>query len=877
MLLNATNDIVKCTEPPKHVQMNAVFLIDLRYIPLDDLRADGLPQYDNYDGKRTIPVEVENDENGELKVVVTGCEREKPVPARRYYLERLYHSWNVKKKNKYHRRIMHVRDERGEVVNNVACVQYVYDKEEVKFAMKPHKSSKNGKGVPYTRTKPSVVRNLDNKLASLGPKDAVSMTTQESGGVLKAECLSDLPRGPRQGYYRNQLQKETLPSHVRGGQKQDELLEVLLTMKTDKEPFVRKVTIEKENTTIVIASEEQLNNLLKFSTSEIDFCTVQIDPTFRLGPYECTPISYRNLMMKRKPTGKSPLRLGPVLIHYRKDQNTYSGFLQNLIDLKPALQGMLSTGTDGEQALVNAIDAKLPNAHSRSLRCFRHLQDNFKQALTSYGMVGMQRRFIDEVFGKVDSNGIYHLGLLDAASPEEFDVKLESLRDGWKERGDPTEKVFKWVISRAEMMKTRMIASVRRAARLPPMTKDSDIPSHFLTNDAEANNSRIKSVKKHTQSGFCGTIEAVRNLVKTENEEFSQAVAGVSQGYELREEFQKFVVPDFLSRSQEERSSYIRKLSLATMEDLHAADGPESFGWATGTGCEKSKPTSRDVIGCTTEMLSRDVDGFDFLYEDPRLETILSTAREAMVKKARLLLDNKGVWRGPPTSDGKATFSVSSLSQERPNYVVIDKKSGSVECECTNWKSLKMCSHALAVAEREDTLHEYLDFYAKQPMSKKRNLTKVSNLNVNVGPLGKKGRRVRNRSKTTPSATVTVPASSEESSPLSHGKYNLRWLFESRAYQCYGCNSAIRVPGHVPPPPDDVVAATKEYRSFMKAGKLQVRYGPTHYHLRQGCIKEKNVNFNPVTDLVLSPKDYARFLPAHEMLLQEEFGISCNK
>ena len=74
MLLNATNDNVNCTEPPKHVQMNAVFLIDLRYIPLDDLRADRLPQYDNYDGKWTIPVEVENDKNGELKVVVTGCE-----------------------------------------------------------------------------------------------------------------------------------------------------------------------------------------------------------------------------------------------------------------------------------------------------------------------------------------------------------------------------------------------------------------------------------------------------------------------------------------------------------------------------------------------------------------------------------------------------------------------------------------------------------------------------------------------------------------------------------------------------------------------------------------------------------------------------------
>jgi len=251
-------------------------------------------------------------------------------------------------------------------------------------------------------------------------------------------------------------------------------------------------------------------------------------------------------------------------------------------------------------------------------------------------------------------------------------------------------------------------------------------------------------VTKYTQSGFCGTIEAVRNLVKTENEEFSQSVAGVSEDYHLREEFQKFVVPDFLSRSHEERSSCIRKLSLATMEDLHAADGPESFGWAAGTGCEKSKPTSRDVIGCHTEMLSRDVDGFDCLYEDPRLETILSASREAMVKKARLLLDTNGVWRGPPTSDGKATFSVSSISHERPNYVVIDKNTGCVECECTNCKSLKMCSHALAVAEREDILHEYFDFYAKQPMSKKSNLTKVSNIHVNVGPLGKKGRCVRN-------------------------------------------------------------------------------------------------------------------------------------
>ena len=60
----------------------------------------------------------------------------------------------------------------------------------------------------------------------------------------------------------------------------------------------------------------------------------------------------------------------------------------------------------------------------------------------------------------------------------------------------------------------------------------------------------------------------------------------------------------------------------------------------------------------------------------------------------------------------------------------MERNTGSVECECQNWKSLKICSHVLAVAEREDTLQEYLEFYSKQPVSKKRNFTKVSNLDM---------------------------------------------------------------------------------------------------------------------------------------------------
>lgn len=68
------------------------------------------------------------------------------------------------------------------------------------------------------------------------------------------------------------------------------------------------------------------------------------------------------------------------------------------------------------------------------------------------------------------------------------------------------------------MMKTKMIASVHRAARLPLITKDSDILSQFHTNDPESNKNCLKLVKKHTQLGFNRKIEAVQRLGNTENE-----------------------------------------------------------------------------------------------------------------------------------------------------------------------------------------------------------------------------------------------------------------------------------------------------------------------------------------------------------------------
>ena len=137
---------------------------------------------------------------------------------------------------------------------------------------------------------------------------------------MQVDSLSDLPHGPRQSYYRNQVKKAPLPAYLQGKEKDDELLEVLLKMKSEEEPFIRKVSLEKENLTIVLASEDHVSRV---GTSELDFSIVQLDPIFNLGLYECTPIFYRNLLLKSKRSGTSPVRLGPILIHYQKDEKTF--------------------------------------------------------------------------------------------------------------------------------------------------------------------------------------------------------------------------------------------------------------------------------------------------------------------------------------------------------------------------------------------------------------------------------------------------------------------------------------------------------------------------------------------------------------------------
>jgi len=131
--------------------------------------------------------------------------------------------------------------------------------------------------------------------------------------------------------------------------------------------YIRSVEAAPEPMCI-LATDQQVSDLERFATSD-PFSVVSIDPTFNLGPFYVTPITYQNLVKTEK--GNHPIVLGPVLIHKTKTFCPFHYFALTLIRLNPQLTKLKAIGTDGEPKLIKAVSVAFSGAVH--LRCMSHL------------------------------------------------------------------------------------------------------------------------------------------------------------------------------------------------------------------------------------------------------------------------------------------------------------------------------------------------------------------------------------------------------------------------------------------------------------------------------------------------------------------------
>ena len=159
----------------------------------------------------------------------------------------------------------------------------------------------------------------------------------------------------------------------------DELFIVMQKAKTE-DPFIRDVKATPDPA-IVACTDSQLNDLERFCATPagVGCIILTVDPTFCLGDFECTPITYRHLLLLSKRYDTHPVFLGPILTHYRKNFSSFLFFASSLVSLRKSLEAVRVFETDGESALVDAFCHEF--CFAIHLLCFNHMIGNIKREL----------------------------------------------------------------------------------------------------------------------------------------------------------------------------------------------------------------------------------------------------------------------------------------------------------------------------------------------------------------------------------------------------------------------------------------------------------------------------------------------------------------
>ena len=435
-----------------------------------------------------------------------------------------------------------------------------------------------------------------------------------------------------------------------------------------------------------------------------------VDPTFSLGDFDVTVITYRHLVIKSFRSNEHPVFIGPVLVHYKKSFSTYLFFASTLVGLCPQLSDLKCFGTDGEEALYSAFSQVFPNAIH--LLCSIHFRRNITDKMKNLGIENhLQQVVLGDLFGKQVST--HHLeGILDSENSDEFDRAFSLLSKKWLALESESLNVFcVWFQQyKSGLAKAMMLKSTRRNAGL------GDPPSQFTTNASESMNNVLKSkmnYKKHELSVF---VDKLKEVVDEQVRELERAI--IDRGkYRFCEQFKKFEVCEnkwFLKISIEQRQSHIKRvLSLSVGQSKHV------------------RPCNRQLFPqCSSNsILSVDINSFSHLVLVP------NAVPTAIWSKAKDILNDHAIC-SVPGGDAKDRL-VKSSSNPRPHMVTF-KRSGQYTCDkdCPNWESLSICSHSVASAEDNGDHEVFIEWFKKA--KKSPNITKLVTTKMPQGR-GRKG------------------------------------------------------------------------------------------------------------------------------------------
>ena len=526
----------------------------------------------------------------------------------------------------------------------------------------------------------------------LPPKFAVRKLCQDVGDVTGASSASQLPRSRQQAAdCRRKLTYGTNSAVM--PKSADPLFPLMLMCKESEgtkgqhENFVRMVANSPEPMA-VLAFDWILDDLERFCTCEAKHTVLCVDPTFDLGSFHVTVMSYRHLMLgsrRGSERGKHPVMLGPLFIHQRKQFSSYHFFISQLVGLRPALQNIKAVGTDGEQALVSALATQFKSAIP--LRCFLHVRGNLETKLSELKLPkAIIQEFIWDVFG---NPALLQLGLVDAEDSSDLDSQFLQL-----EAFTLQEPVFhSWFKAYTlEVVRNGMLKEKRILAG------PGCPPEPFYTNDVESKNRVLKHQRNYRKQELPQFVEQMRELIMEQRSEVEKAVAGLGE-YNLTSAYQNLGVETkrwFLkTEAQRKRAKFMTAKLVESVESQEAV---------STVPC-----SAQDGGSCSRER------SLPFKDNPLRSTSLPQYTQDSMWKKVQGYLDDPTSYTSAPGVTNKSCMLVKSASGTKPHFVQRSGKS-KYKCDgdCLMFKSTNgICSHTLLVAALNDEVCLFICNYSK--------------------------------------------------------------------------------------------------------------------------------------------------------------------
>ena len=271
-----------------------------------------------------------------------------------------------------------------------------------------------------------------------------------------------------------------------------------------------------------------------------------------------------------------------------------------------------------------------------------------------------------------------------------------------------------------------MIASVRTRAGLGLP------PEKFYTNDSENTNRRLRHKTRGKELGETAFAKVMKELIEDDQEtEFILGVFGGSGQYEFRESFKHLEISkeDWFGMSEAQRKKKVANIYALSIEDMYEPRDNQSQGrmFSARSSTVVHLPTKNDLslpASSVQDQLDRHI------------------AIHIWEKAGRLLSREDTILPAPSRDNSLKAFSVLSEFGDAPNFVQVSSN-GKITCTCKNFKPNKICAHVVSVAEKQNSLNEFVKWYLKQKIP--NNLTAVATLDVNVKASGRKPSAPRRR------------------------------------------------------------------------------------------------------------------------------------